>query len=285
ANPLLAPLGDYGGSTQTMPLLPGSLAIDAGTSGSGIPATDQRGMSRFGGVDIGAFESQGFNISVVAGSTPQTADIGTAFANPRAVTVPANTAVEPVDGGIINFVAQPAINGATAIFLSPSAVIDNGSAAVIAAPNNILGSYSVVASLSGSSVAFALTNSGQVFAALIVNTTSDSLTPGPGLLSLREAIGFANTDNSSASAITFDPIVFATPQTITMTGVEYDLTDTAATTITGPGANLLSVNGNNTSRIFEIDAGTVAISGITLTGGNATTGNGGAILNFADLTL
>src|SRR5262249_27854139 len=36
-DPLLAPLGDYGGPTQTMPLLPGSPAIDAGTS-TGAPA-------------------------------------------------------------------------------------------------------------------------------------------------------------------------------------------------------------------------------------------------------
>src|SRR5262249_60695627 len=32
-NPLLAPLGNYGSARQTMALLPGSPAIDAGTSG------------------------------------------------------------------------------------------------------------------------------------------------------------------------------------------------------------------------------------------------------------
>ena len=42
--PLLAPRGNYGGTTQTMPPLPGSPAICAG-SGSG-PATDQRGFPR-----------------------------------------------------------------------------------------------------------------------------------------------------------------------------------------------------------------------------------------------
>ena len=41
-NPLLAPLGEYGGSTPTMALLPGSPAIDAGLVISGISA-DQRG--------------------------------------------------------------------------------------------------------------------------------------------------------------------------------------------------------------------------------------------------
>jgi hypothetical protein len=41
-DPLLAPLGNYGGLTQTIALLPGSRAIDAGNSA--LP-TDQRGMS------------------------------------------------------------------------------------------------------------------------------------------------------------------------------------------------------------------------------------------------
>jgi hypothetical protein len=54
--PLLAPLGNYGGPTQTMALLPGSPAIDAGTA-TGAPTTDQRGFGRVGAVDIGAFES------------------------------------------------------------------------------------------------------------------------------------------------------------------------------------------------------------------------------------
>ena len=56
-DPRLAPLGDYGGPTQTMPLLVGSPAIDAGLS-VGAPATDQRGFSRIVGTpDIGALES------------------------------------------------------------------------------------------------------------------------------------------------------------------------------------------------------------------------------------
>ena len=72
-----------------------------------IPATDQRGVARVGAVDIGAFESQGFTLTPVAGSTPQTSDIGTAFANPLAVTVTANNPIEPVDGGVVTFVANP----------------------------------------------------------------------------------------------------------------------------------------------------------------------------------
>src|SRR5262249_47901770 len=52
-DPLLTILGNYGGSTQTMALLPGSPCIDAGAS-TGAPSTDQRGQARVGAVDIGA---------------------------------------------------------------------------------------------------------------------------------------------------------------------------------------------------------------------------------------
>jgi uncharacterized repeat protein (TIGR01451 family) len=63
----LGSLANNGGPTQTMALLPGSPAIDAGDSHApGLPATDQRGFARIVGkaVDIGAYES---------GATPATA--------------------------------------------------------------------------------------------------------------------------------------------------------------------------------------------------------------------
>ena len=60
-NPLLAPLGNYGGPTQTMPPFSGAPAIDAGTdSVTNFLTTDQRGLPRLSGahVDIGAAEAQ-----------------------------------------------------------------------------------------------------------------------------------------------------------------------------------------------------------------------------------
>jgi hypothetical protein len=57
-DPLLGPLANNGGPTQTHALLPGSPAIDAGSPDCPPPATDQRGVSRPQGAacDIGAFE-------------------------------------------------------------------------------------------------------------------------------------------------------------------------------------------------------------------------------------
>ncbi|HNT77947.1 MAG TPA: right-handed parallel beta-helix repeat-containing protein [Anaerolineae bacterium] len=57
ADPRLGALGDYGGSTLTEPLLPGSSALDAGNDAACL-LTDQRGVTRPRGAhcDIGAFE-------------------------------------------------------------------------------------------------------------------------------------------------------------------------------------------------------------------------------------
>jgi predicted outer membrane repeat protein len=58
ADPKLGALADNGGSTQTMALLPGSAAIDAGDD-SACPTTDQRGVVRPQGAhcDMGAYEA------------------------------------------------------------------------------------------------------------------------------------------------------------------------------------------------------------------------------------
>ena len=58
ANPGLAPLGNYGGPTQTMALLPGSPAIGAGNDRSAGVTTDQRGpAARRATPDIGAYRA------------------------------------------------------------------------------------------------------------------------------------------------------------------------------------------------------------------------------------
>ena len=286
-DPVLAPLGNYGGPTQTMPEFPGSPALGAGSVALAVDpqgnplTTDQRGMPRAtnGSVDIGAFQSEGFTFTVVPGSTPQTAPIGTEFANPLAVTVKANNPTEPVDGGVITFVPHPAANGATAIFVAPTAKIANGTAALTAAPNNFTGSYTVVGSAPGFSASFQLTNVGTPFAALVVNSTSDSIAPGPGLLSLREAIGFANTDPSGNSTISFDKKVFKRPQVITLTGNQLELSNTTGTeTIVGPKGGV-TINGSGASRVFQVDGGVTAdFIGLTITGGS-TSGNGGGLYN------
>ncbi len=83
---------------------------------------------------------------------------------------------------------------------------------------------------------------------------------GPG--SLCQAILDANTN------VGLDSIVFAsTVHHITLTTGELKITDSLD--LTGPGANQLSVSGNDASRVFNIQSGMVAITGLTITHGLA----------------
>lgn len=54
ADPLLGPLGNHGGPTQTIPLQDGSPALDAAQN---CPDTDQRGESRQIPCEMGAYEA------------------------------------------------------------------------------------------------------------------------------------------------------------------------------------------------------------------------------------
>jgi len=157
SNLLLGPLGSYGGSTQTYPLLPGSAAIDAG-DGAYCPQADQRGMARAGTCDIGAFESQGFTLGSLTG-TPQSAVIHTAFAEPLGLTVAASNAVEPVDGGLVTF-AAPGSGASAALSGATATLSGGGTAGVTATANGTPGSYTVTAGTHGAptDVSFALTN-------------------------------------------------------------------------------------------------------------------------------
>lgn len=109
---------------------------------------------------------------------------------------------------------------------------------------------------------------------LMVSNTSDS-----GAGSLRNALAGA----CSGGTINFSPD-FNTPQMIMLTG---ELVIDRDITINGAGANLLTINANNTGRVFHITGGTVNLSGMTITGGNAAGGgNGGGIANLGGtLTL
>jgi hypothetical protein len=60
-DPKLGPLASNGGPTQTIALLPGSPAINAGDPyAGGCPVRDQRGYKRVARCDIGSFEYAGY---------------------------------------------------------------------------------------------------------------------------------------------------------------------------------------------------------------------------------
>jgi hypothetical protein len=111
-----------------------------------------------------------------------------------------------------------------------------------------------------------------------VSNPSDGAVAHSGDLpgSLRQAIYDADTTPGD-NTINFDPSLAG--GTITLTEGELDLTNTTGTTtITGLGADQLTVSGNHASRVFYVDAGVTAeISGLTITGGLATDGSSGEV--------
>src|SRR5262249_42415596 len=105
-------------------------------------------------------------------------------------------------------------------------------------------------------------------ARLCLNCLEDRLAPATfvvsnildsGAGSLRQAILDANA-LAGADDIVFDAGVFNTPRTINLTGGTIGVNESL--TITGPGAGLLTIDGNNANRIInvnETNGGTFAI--------------------------
>jgi uncharacterized repeat protein (TIGR01451 family) len=166
ANPGLAPLGSYGGSTQTVGLLPGSPALDAGDN-LDASTTDERGSSRDvdltsvpdpdpgDATDIGAFESHGFTVAVVSGNNQMTTT-NTAFPSPLVVSVTPNDAGVPVNGGVVTFTGPGA--GASINPNPVTATVAGGQASANVTANGTAGSYTVNAAAGGNSAGFTLTN-------------------------------------------------------------------------------------------------------------------------------
>jgi len=129
--------------------------------------------------------------------------------------------------------------------------------------------------------------------ALSALTVANNLDSGPG--SLRAAIGAIDSGASSA-----DTIVFAhNVHDITLTSGQ--LTISKNLDIEGPGADKLTISGNNASRVFDISGSvTVTIAGLTVADGKSegtiaaladgtadgyAAGGGGGIYNEAGATL
>lgn len=128
----------------------------------------------------------------------------------------------------------------------------------------------------------------RIVPAVITVTSSADNTTVNGQVTLREAIQAANTDTSvdgSSAGSGADTIQFAaglSGQTILLNGTQ--LLISSSLTINGLGADLLTIDGDGTSRIFEVASGsTVTISGLTLTYGFAS--EGGAIKTNGNTTL
>ncbi|MDX6534840.1 MAG: hypothetical protein QOF68_2584, partial [Gaiellales bacterium] len=126
-----------------------------------------------------------------------------------------------------------------------------------------------------------------VLAAGINVTSSADTTADDGVCTLREAITAANTDTASgaltgecAGGSGADTITFSFAGTITLSGLLPAIT----TDLSISGAGAIIVSGDNAFRVFNVTAGFVALSGLTITAGSVS-GGGGGIFNTANLDI
>ncbi len=125
-------------------------------------------------------------------------------------------------------------------------------------------------------------------ATITVNTLADENNTNAAACSLREAINNANGDNTTnglgcVAGSGTDDIVINVNGTITPTTVLPSIT--SSLNITGNGASLLSVSGNNARRVFVISSGTVSINNLTATAGFNSEQAGGIYNDGGTVTL
>jgi Cadherin-like len=230
----LAPLGNYGGPTQTFALLPGSFAVGKGQPApeTGVLVDDQRGAPRptSGQSDAGAFQDEGY--SLTASNTPQSAPVNTAFAQPLVVTLTEGFANAPVPGATIDYVAPG--SGPSATLTSPAVTNANGQTSVTATANNTVGSYDVTASDgTGLMATFDLTNTSNGAAPTVIDPTDASVTQTSATL------GGDVTNGGSAP--------------VTARGVVYSLTSLNGDPLLG-GIGVTNLTSVGTTGVFTINA-------------------------------
>lgn len=266
-------LADNGGLTPTHKLVVGSPAIDAGSTSfdanafTPALANDQRGAgftrvrkglasSPAARIDIGAYELieapvfTNDDLEIETGST--SLDLATA------------SGVTPSGGTFSG-------TGVSGGFFDPTGLA--------------LGAYTVTYTVGDANG----TNSTNLTVTVIerpsltVTSTSDTVSKIDGQTSLREALAYAATltgaqtvafsNTSAGGAVNFHDAV---PDTITLGGTELEIIGNV--TVDGPGADLLIVDGNAASRVFNLPGNDPAVDitlrGVTVANGSATRGGG-----------
>jgi uncharacterized protein YjdB len=243
-DPKLAPLGSYGGPTQTFALRLGSPATDAGddatcnATGTGtVNKVDQRGTARPQGAhcDIGAFESRGFTLTATSG-TNQSTPINIAFVQPLQATLAAVDTGVPTDGVSITFV--PPASGASATLTgNPATTNASGIASVTAtATATVGGPYTVTANVTGTplttAATFSLTNQhgpvtqitvtgiangATVKVGQTVQLTATALFQGGGTQDVTSQVTWSSSDPNIASVDSTGKVTFKAPGTVTIT--------------------------------------------------------------------
>jgi CSLREA domain-containing protein len=293
----LAPLGNYGGPTATHALLLGSPALDKGhSSGS---TTDQRGSPRpvdlpgfpaaanGDSADIGAFEAQTLPLPAIvindvavaegnAGTSTATFTVTLSAASAQTVTVQYATANGTATAGSDYVTTNGTLTFNPGVTSQPVNVTINGDTVLEQGETFFVNLSNPANAVVTDPQGLGLILNDEPY---IVTNANDA-----GAGSLRQALLDANA-SPGAETILFEPVFFGATRTINLAGALPDITESL--TINGPGPNLLTVrrDAGGDYRIFTILSGqTVVLAGMTITGGNDSSGGGG-IQSSGDLTV
>jgi hypothetical protein len=272
---LASTLADNGGPTQTLALMPGSPAIDGGSTsipGVSVPQTDQRGALRgpdglHAGptVDIGAYEASS---SYLVTSTDDTVGAGTlragvGWANVNTNANPAN--LKSPSPNIVVFDTTGAFATPQTITLNPSlgtlALSNSGMAEAVEGPGP------EVVTVSGANATGVFEVAAGVTAILSSLTVADGSSASSGG-------GISSAGNLTVSSVTFTgdsaaDVGGAIANAGTMTVADSSIFTSSATS----GGGIVN------------DAGTMFVTGTTIADNSATNGGGGIANENGSVTV
>ncbi len=252
----LAPLGNYGGPTQTMALLPGSPAIGAGViadyPGTTTPiTTDQRGEPLdTPNPDIGAFQTQGSTLIPLSfsGISNQSITYGTSSVTISGTLADGSQA--PVGETVavtLDSVQQSATIGSGGAF---STTFDTTGLTVANSPYTITYAYTSDGTFASASTTSTLTVNPATLTIFTVNSLGDAGSGSGDSGDLRYCINQANADDQANTDRLRSDRVQHAPDDHALRHPALSWRDTGGTqTITGPAAGVTISGGGTQPRL------------------------------------
>jgi uncharacterized repeat protein (TIGR01451 family) len=249
ADPLLGGLTAFpelveGNVQWVLPLLPGSPALNTGDNAT-CESSDQRGQPRYGVCDIGAFESQGFTLTLTSGDN-QIGQIGERFAQPLVFTVQPRASNEPVQGG--NVIINASLPGASLAMSNTVGILDlSGLATIPVTANHTVGSYIVTATIGADQGGFALNLTNISLDLMISQSATPTTVVGGDRITYTLAYTNGGTTNAISVTITDTLPSGVTVQQVTTSGVTMTRRSNAATelfriaTLAGGQSGLITI--------------------------------------------
>jgi hypothetical protein len=287
-NPLLGTLSNNGGPTQTVSLLPGSLAIGNANVGAS-PAVDQRNFPRpnvTGPVDIGALQVSTMPSAITLVSSANPAALGAAVTFTAAVTLAGTTSMVAPQGTVTFFDGTTAL--ATVALTNSVATFSTSS--LTAGTHKITATYNVAANFPVKSSTSAPVNE-------VIVAPPKPIPPPNGIIATGTDAGIAATvnvfdANTGALKFTLQPFgSFSGGVRVAVGDVNGDGVPDVICAAGPGGAPLVEVFDGNTAKLIRIFFAFGVISNVSTSNGTIAAGppssslwSGGLFVAAGDFT-